>query len=250
MRFIITTWALGVAFILAMAMPALAENDSYSRTIKVSGESEVKIVPDQAVIIIGVESMDKSMTAAKSLNDDQVKNVADIAARYGVGHSDIGTEYMSISTRFGDPYKEKKLIGYNVRRTMVVTLNDVSKFDSLLGDLLEGGVRDVQSVRFQTTELRQCKDQARSMAIKAASEKAQALAAELGMKVGKAKSIVEKTSDYRSFYGRWGNWYYGTGGPNPFNSSMTVEQPLRDDIPVVLGKISISAGIEVVFELE
>jgi uncharacterized protein YggE len=38
-------------------------------TISVSGEAEIKVVPDRAVITLGVESIDSSMVAAKKETD-------------------------------------------------------------------------------------------------------------------------------------------------------------------------------------
>jgi hypothetical protein len=58
------------------------------------------------------------------------------------------------------------------------------------GDLL--GVRttprttNVQGIQFRTSELREFRDQARALATGAAREKAEAMAAELGMEIGRA----------------------------------------------------------------
>jgi uncharacterized protein YggE len=254
---------MGAVMALLFVFPARAQQEIRAladHTIKVSGDSEVKVVPDKAVIIIGVETLNKSMAEAKKQNDKQVKDIAEIAAHFGILPDEIGTDYINANPQYDYLEHEKRFLGYRIRRPITVTLGDVSKFDSLMTDLLESGVTEIQNVQFQTTELRKYKDQARSMAIKAAFEKAQALASELGLKIGKAQTIIEKpanSSDYRSWYGYWGygSWYGNNRSnyPNPFNSSMNAapaEQPQNDDTPVALGKISISAGVEVVFELE
>ena len=51
-------------------------------------------------------------------------------------------------------------------------------------------------VTLRTSKLRQYRDQARIQAVKAAKEKALALAGELGAKVGKAHSMTEGSHDY------------------------------------------------------
>jgi uncharacterized protein YggE len=238
------------ALLSILPAPTWAQGESDLRTIKVTGQAEVKIVPDQVVFIIGVETVDKSVSNAKKQNDKQIEDIASVAARYGVQKSDIGTDYISVNPKYEHLNDERKFVGYSVRRPVTITLNDVNKYDSLLTDLLDKGITEIQNVQFQSTDLRQYRDQARINAIKAASEKAGALANELGLKLGKARSIVEQPSTYRNWYGRWGSWYYGSGTPNPFNSSVSVESPERIDMPVALGKISVSAGVEVVFESE
>jgi uncharacterized protein len=263
MKFPTTKLLMSAATVLLFVFPVKAQQEigeQAAHTIRVSGDSEVKVVPDQAVIIIGVETINKSISDAKKENDKQVKDIAEIAARYGVQPSDIGTDYITANPQYDYLEHEKRFLGYRIRRPITITLGNVGKFDSLMTDLLESGITEIQNVQFQTTELRRYKDQARSMAIKAASEKAQALAAELGLKIGKAQTILEKTTgsrDYRSWYGYWGygSWYGNnrSNSPNPFNSTMnapSTDQSQNDDTPVALGKISISAGVEVVFELE
>ena len=63
------------------------------------------------------------------------------------------------------------------------------KFEDLLSDALEAGVTHVQGIEFRTTELRKHRDRARSLALKAAQEKAELLADGAGRKIGKAISI-------------------------------------------------------------
>ncbi len=245
-----TLLRLAAGAVLSLVMLSMTgAQEAKPRLITVSGESEVKVMPDQAVITIGVETLDKSIDEAKSQNDKQVRDVTEIARAAGVKDGDVATEYISVDTRFERPYEEKRFIGYSVRRRIVITLNDMSKFESLLASLLSGGVDEIQSVQFLTTESRKYKDQARAMAIKAAREKAQAMAAELGMALGEPYSIEEKSGSMRSWYGGWG---WGRNYPNPFNSSANAEpsMPTNGESPLALGKISVSAGVSVSFEIK
>ena len=240
----------GACLILAFTPFSFAQNPDKPRLITVSGESEVKVMPDQVVIVVGVETLDRSMEEAKRQNDRQVKDIADIAKGAGVKEGDIGTDFLAVDARYDEPYKQKKFVGYNVRRRIVITLNDISKFETLLSDLLSGGVEEIQNVQFLTTESRKYRDQARSMAIKAAREKAEALTTDLGVALGKPYSIEEKSSSWRSWYGGWGGWYRNS--PNPFNSSVDMPPPLpaNSESPMALGKISVTASVSVSFELQ
>jgi len=66
-------------------------------------------------------------------------------------------------------YAIPRLKGYSVQKTIVVTLSDLSKFEDLLSGVLEAGANYVHNVEFRTTELRKHRDQARALAIQAAT---------------------------------------------------------------------------------
>jgi len=58
--------------------------------------------------------------------------------------------------------------------------------------VINAGINRIEGVDFRTTQIRAHKDRARQMAIKAAQEKAIALAREIGQTIGKAYSITEE----------------------------------------------------------
>src|SRR5207248_3277100 len=88
---------------------------------------------------------------------------------------------------------------YEVSKTIAIVLRDISKFDVLLWDVLKAGVTKVSNVEFRDSQIRKHKDQARIMAIKAAQEKANLLAREIGQTIGPAYSINEDVANpYRA----------------------------------------------------
>jgi uncharacterized protein YggE len=76
-----------------------------------------------------------------------------------------------------------------VRRTLRVTLRDVSHFAALLSRIVDAGVVAVTSVEPEVEQTRVHRDEARLLAIRAAREKAQAVVAELGQALGRAATI-------------------------------------------------------------
>ena len=97
-----------------------------------------------------------------------------------------------------------------MRKSIVLTLRDISKFESILSNVLKAGANYVHGVQFRTTELRKHRDEARSLAIKAAQKKANDLAKELGQIVGKPYKIQENPSGWWSWYNsRWGARWSG-----------------------------------------
>ena len=86
------------------------------------------------------------------------------------------------------------------------------------------------------------------MAIKAAQEKAVALAAELGQKVGDPHMIREERSGWWSGYGAW--WGSRWGGAMAQNVIQEVGgNALTGESSVAPGQISVTAKVTASFEL-
>jgi uncharacterized protein len=220
-----------------------------SNSISVNGEAEVRVVPDEVVLTLGVETFDKLLKPAKSLNDERIKKTIAVAKGYGIAAEHIQTDYISIEPRYQNYDVSKDLLGYVVRKTVVIRLKDISKFETLLADALEAGVTHVHGVEFRTTELRKHRDEARRLALKAAQEKAALLANEVGRKVGKALSIGESSFGYWSSYGSgWGNRYGGGMAQNAVQNMGGAT--VCSDNTLAPGQIAIRANVSVSFVLE
>lgn len=220
-----------------------------ARLITVTGEAEVNVVPDQVILTLGVETSNRQLRLAKSANDEIVKKVFAAAQARGVTVKDIQTDYISIEPRYRDSYEQRDFIGFFVRKTVVITLHDIAKFEDLLSDVLDAGANYVQGIQFRTTELRKYRDQARSLAIQAAREKAVAMAKELGQQVGQPAAIREEQNNWWSGYGAWwGGSYAGAMTQNVIQNA--------DNAPVLAegswapGQISVTARVTASFELE
>jgi uncharacterized protein YggE len=226
---------LAALFFMLCALPAAADEQPRPRAISVTGESEVLVAPDKVIITVGVETGDKVLTEAKKANDKLIAGLVEAALQFDIERGDIQTDYISIEPR----YKW-------VNRNIIITLKDVNDFDELMSSLVAAGDIQVLGVQFQSSELRKYRDQARSMAVKAAFDKATAMAGELGQKVGNPIEVNEQGSRWYSPYTYWNSYRRS----NPFNSQNVVETPNSDETPVAAGKISVTASVSARFELE
>jgi uncharacterized protein YggE len=105
----------------------------------------------------------------------------------------------------------------------------------------------VQGVEFRTTELRQYRDQARDLAIKAAQEKATALTGAISRKVVRPQSIQEEYIGWSSWYGsRWG----GSMSQNVIQNTSSSSAPFGDETTFAPGQISVRARVSVTFATE
>jgi uncharacterized protein YggE len=125
-------------------------------------------------------------------------------------------------------------------------MTDISKFQAFLDEVLKTGVSEVDSVSFASSELRKHKDHARDLAMKAALEKATAMAAAIGQSVGKAifvkeGSLTDRTLSLSGVSGN-SNIFVRDGAPR---TTVTSEK-LATFSP---GAISINAQVSVIFLL-
>ena len=239
-----------LSFIIVLLFPYLvfAASKSEPRLITVTGDAEVRVVPDEVILTLGVETWNKELNIAKQENDQRTQKIIDLCKKHKIENKFIQTDYLSIEPRYEHSYERQKFIGYFVRKSIVITLRDISKFESLLSDVLEAGANFVHGVQFRTTELRKHRDQARLLAIKAAQEKAKALAKELGQKVGDPYSIQENPSGWWSWYNNW--WGSRWGGSMAQNVVQNVQNSSESDSSIALGQIKVNAKVTVSFELK
>ena len=262
MKTLTTLLSLLVLLALAACGPALSLNSSVplaaqpqaaapaaARTISVTGNAQVMVVPDEVVLTLGVETSDLQMAAAKAKNDEIVKKVIDVTKTMGIDPKYVQTDYMNIQPRYDSGYPKPNFIGYFVQKNIVITLKDVSKFEDLLSQVLEAGVNYVHGVDFRTTQLRKYRDQARDLALKAAQEKAIAMATTAGQQVGQPLSVRE---EYNRWYYPWNSWW-GGGYGNQMSQNVVQNsgQPAADmEDSLSLGQIAVNASVSVDYELK
>lgn len=227
-----------VLFVLVCSFAWAAGQDEL-RYINVTGDAEIRVVPDEVVISTGVETLDKNLTAAKNQNDKIVREVLAITKKYGIEPKHIQTSQISIEPKYRY-YENKKIFeGYQVSKTVIVTLKDMSKFENLFSSILESGVNNVYGISFRTSELRKYRDKARIMAIRAAYEKAKALAGELGQTIGKPYVITENSSG--STFAQYRQ--------NVQNAMLSEGSGSTEGV-IAPGEITVNSSVTVKFELQ
>ena len=212
-------------------------------TISVTGTSEIQVVPDMVNFRLRVTKSDKLLTTAKDQNDANIAKLLDLTRKFAINSTDVKSDFISVKEKYdrikqkGDEEFTDVFAGYTVSRTMIVRLRDLKRFEQFFTDVVQTGVTEVSDVTFESSELRKFKDQARAMAIRAAREKADAIAKEIGQTIGKAVSIVEENVDgFRSPYA------------NASSNSFSIDGVGAND-DTAIGTISVKAQVKVDFLL-
>jgi len=226
------------AAVLMFVSLSFAQGQTQPRLITVTGEAEVNVPPNEVVFDLTVQTIDKNLRVAKNQTDDRLKKVIDLTRKYKVLAKDVQTDYIKLEPRYRGNDESRLFIGYSVRKDVIFTLREVSQSEELLSELIESGVSRINGVRFQTSEMRKFRDQARAMAIKAAQEKATALTAQIGQSIGKAYSIEEDAPSRISSMANFSQNAMSSGG-----------EATDSEGTLALGQIKVSARVTVKFEL-
>jgi uncharacterized protein YggE len=231
---------------LLIACLAAVEAQAYeaTRTISVSGEALIMVVPDEAVVTLGVETFNASLQKGQELNNAAGNRLLDSVKRLGVEEKNIKTQDLSVSIQYVSfDHPSRGIEGYTLRKMYVVTLKDVSRAATVINTALLNGANIISGIDYRTTELRKHRDAARVAAVRAAKEKAMALLAELGCKLGKPQTVSEANFSY---YG------YGQGNMTQNVMASVDGSALSGDIggdTIPAGQIGIRATVQITFDI-
>jgi hypothetical protein len=225
--------------------------------ITVSGQAEVKVAPDEVVFNLSVVKLDKDLQAAKEQNDQSVRRIMELARKYNIAAQDVQTDYLSVEPKYreerrpqtgnlvSEPVEVKRIFeGYQVSKSVVIRLRDISRFESFLSDIIRAGIDRVGEVEFRTSEMRKYRDQARALAMRAARDKAVALTKEIGQTVGRAYNIREEGYVYGS----------STSNTSVYSSTVMTEGGStaafdEESTTIAPGMITVTARVTVSFHL-
>jgi len=239
-----------LCFLSALAIAlggTLAGAEEFQPKITVSGEAVVKVSPDRVMVTFGIETMDPDLEKAKLANDRILQAAIKAITGCCAETKNVQTSHLSIEPRYRDYTRRtpEDFLGFFVNNIFAVTLNDPAKIEQLLTVALQAGVTNIHDLSFETTEFKKYREQARELALQAAREKADKMAAVLGAKAGAPLEITE---------GGAGWWYYsgwrGREGGMSQNVMLSVGEASSELYgSVALGQIGIRASVSVTFAL-
>lgn len=240
-----------IPVLIMTANTSHAEDTVPRPTIAVSGSAEVRVVPDHAILTFSISSRAKELAASVADNDTRVSSVLQFLGESKIEEKFIRTELLRIKPIFDDRSKQGwsapvqtnvalpapaepsiDPIGYTAVRQLSITVNELESFETIYRGLVERGVNEVGGLTFHSSELRKHRDEARLQAVRAAREKATAMAAELGCTLAAVESIRE-SSGHR----------YQSALQNSISYAPTGSGS------VAMGMIDIEATVDVVFVL-
>jgi len=166
--------------------------------ITISGRGEVRVVPDLATVMVGVQTRALTAAAATAENSRKQKAVIDAIRAKGVAEAQIATSSFSVQpeTQY-DPQRQTppKTTGYRVSNTVTVELRKVELVGPVLDAALSAGANQVHSLSYSVASPDSARRVALGRAVGRARADAEAAAAAAGGSLGSLIEIV--ASDYQ-----------------------------------------------------
>lgn len=180
-----------------------APTDTMRHTLSVTGNSEIEVAPDKALVYVSI--ITDNADAKKAQQDNSISSNAVIEAlkTWGVSPSDIETQtYSLVRKQEWDPKENRYVEGdYRLTHTLRVTTKRIDSVGELVDTAVNAGANTIESVTFTLTDEseRKVRDQALAKAAEVARQKAQTLASNAGATLGQVTIVEEQSFYYRPF---------------------------------------------------
>ena len=230
-------FALVLALMLLMSSVALADD-----AITVSGTATVKLEPDMVMITLGVSATNAEVLAAQQEVNAVMNQVIEVLTNdMAISTEDIATtEY-----RINEQYEYNSLkgrsekIGYSATALLSICVRDLDQAGNVIDAAMRTGANQLNGVEFMSSDQRDARDQALTLAVQDGMRKAKVIAAAAGIKLpALPSSIVEETT---SAYAVSNSTYMMMDAAMGVTENATTLQA---------GMLSVSAKVTIVYEID
>jgi uncharacterized protein YggE len=210
--------ALLIAFVLAAKSPALgattlgsvggaaattlaiaAGNGGIAPGIVTTGDANVKVKPDIAILSVGATAQAATAAEAQALVAERIGKILAAAKALGIADKDTKTASYAIQPQYsyprggGDVAAPPKIVGYQAMQMVSLTLRKVDDAGKALDALVRNEGATNASVQFTLDDAKPTQAEARRLAIEDARAKADAMAKTAGVRLGKVMSISDQS---------------------------------------------------------
>jgi uncharacterized protein YggE len=192
--FLITLGILAIAGVSAFSVWSATKPNNLER-FSVTGSGTVYAKADIANLSVGFKTTVKKTAAeATKENADKMNEIISAVKTLGVEAKDIKTTNYSLRPVYNWTEKEgQQLVGYEVSQNADIKIRDLDKIGDIIAQTTAKGANQVGDISFTIDDEYQLKNEARELAITKAKEKAEIIAKQTGMKLGKIKGVYESS---------------------------------------------------------
>ena len=237
-KFLTATAILTVMFITMAQTQTFAEDLKMNRLISISGHGEVHAVPDMAVINMGVVSSAETARAALDANTKAMTELIANLKTANIDDKDIATSNFSVNPRLDygqNGGQVPKLIGYDVTNSVTVIVHKIDGLGALLDKAVTSGSNQINGISFSVSNPDAAMDEARKLAVKDATHKAQIYAGAASINLGSVMSLSESS---------------GMAEPQVMFSRAKAMAADSAPVPIAQGSQVISVDVNISWELK
>lgn len=215
--------------------------DADKQTITVQARETVKVVPDMAVIVYGINTENPDAGACQQENNERVAKVLEYLKGQGFEDSSIATSDFSLNPMYDWSGSQRVLTGYEMRTQVTVSDVPLEQAGALISQAVEAGANEILSVDYLAGNYDEAYQEALDQAVQQAKTKAETMAHAENCQVVDVVSMEE--------YGDSQQGRYVDSGLSR-NSAMKTEMAgAASDMAVMAGEMEVTASIQVVYEI-
>ena len=218
------------AAVWMMVAGAVAAQDDGS-VLSVSGEGQVAVAPDMAVISLGVVHVDETAGDAMAKVSADATALIAVLSEQGIEARDIQTSQLNVNPVWsGFDSTDRQITGFEARNAVTVRVRDLEGLGGVLDQVLDVGANTFNGLQFQLQDPSAAEAEARAAAVRDAMEKAAQLSAAAGVGLGPVLSLSE-------------------GGQNAPRPEMFAAARSAD-VPIAAGELVVTSRVSMSFSLE
>ena len=224
------------ALALTWASTAGAQDSSRPAVpqIVTTATGEVRIAPDRATIMMGVQSRATTAAAAANQNSQKQRAVIDAIRARGVPAEQIATSSFNVipETRYDrEGQQAPRTTSYLVTNTVIVELRRIDQVGPVIDAALAAGANQITSLQFGVANADSARRAAMARAVTTARADAEAMARAAGGSLG---PLIELTSMDQ----------YIPRPPRPFDARITTAMgEVAQRVPIEAGEETIRASV-------
>ncbi|MDR7074412.1 SIMPL domain-containing protein [Fictibacillus barbaricus] len=162
--------------------------------LAVTGEGSVYAAPDRAMITIGVITESPNLSTAQKENSDKTAAVINSLLALGIPQNDIQTTSYRIEPQYDYENGKQIFRGYKVEHQLQVTIKDLSKTGQVIDKAVASGANFISSIQFTFSNPDAFYNQALTLAIQNAQQKAVVMARALQVTLNPVPIVVQELS--------------------------------------------------------
>lgn len=229
----IRRWAVIPAIAAALVLPLQAQADE--EYVEVSGNGEISAWPDFVTLTMTISATANDAASAKQQVDAQVNQLLAVASNYAISEEDIDASRIHRQPVWEWKREGREYRGEQVSRPVTLTLRDTNQYGALSHDVIaiKGLSLNGQTLGF--ADRKALEQQAMTLALLDARDKAKHMATTLGTGIEEVLSIIEQS---------------GSSSPMMEGRVMAAMAKSSEPAPMLIQEQKIRTSVLVRFELD
>ena len=163
--------------------------------LKVSGSETLQAAPDQATITLGVITEDEDPQKAQQANSQSIAQVITGLKSIGISENQLKTSEYRIDPQYDYVGGKELFKNYKVHYIIQIQTTEIEAIGIIIDTAVSNGANSISSIRFSLSTPEVYYNQALSLALKNAYEKALSMAGTIGINLNPIPTRVEEMSE-------------------------------------------------------